>query len=125
MLTLSESAATEWAAAGVRVNTIAPGSIASSGLDTYDSKDTDFIRNQVARDIPLQRFGTEAEVSAAVVFLLSPAASFITGTCIRVDGGAPNAKPGWWELQPAEHNSPFDGFHRAALPAILDSNSPN
>jgi citronellol/citronellal dehydrogenase len=125
MLTLSESAATEWAASGVRVNTIAPGSIASSGLDTYDSKDTDFLRNKVTREIPLQRFGTEAEVSAAVVFLLSPAASFITGTCIRVDGGAPNAKPGWWELQPAQHNSAFDGFHRSALPAILDANRPN
>ncbi|MEB3030071.1 SDR family oxidoreductase [[Mycobacterium] nativiensis] len=125
MLTLSESAATEWAAAGVRVNTIAPGSIASSGLDTYDSKDTDFIRNQVTREIPLQRFGTEAEVSAAVVFLLSPAAGFITGTCIRVDGGAPNAKPGWWELQPAQHNSPFDGFHRAKLPTILDAKQSN
>jgi citronellol/citronellal dehydrogenase len=121
MLTLSESAATEWAASGVRVNTIAPGSIASSGLDTYDDKDTDFIRNQVAREIPLQRFGTEAEVSAAVVFLLSPAASFITGACMRVDGGAPNAKPGWWDLQPVEHNMPFDGFHRSALPSILDS----
>src|SRR6202790_334270 len=110
MLTLTETAACEWSAAGVRINTIAPGSIASSGLDTYDSKDTDFIRHQVAREIPLQRFGTEAEVSAAVVFLLSPAASFITGTCIRVDGGAPNAKPGWWELQAVEHNVPFDGF---------------
>jgi citronellol/citronellal dehydrogenase len=125
MLTLSESAATEWAAAGVRINTIAPGSIASSGLDTYDSKDTDFIRNQVAHTIPLQRFGTEAEAAAAVVFLLSPAASFITGTCIRVDGGAPNAKPGWWELQAVEHNVPFEGFHRSALPAILDANQPN
>jgi citronellol/citronellal dehydrogenase len=125
MLTLSESAATEWAAAGVRINTIAPGSIASSGLDTYESKDTDFIRNQVAHTIPLQRFGTEAEAAAAVVFLLSPAASFITGTCIRVDGGAPNAKPGWWDLQAVEHNVPFDGFHRSALPAILDANQPN
>jgi citronellol/citronellal dehydrogenase len=119
MLTLSESAATEWAAAGVRINTIAPGSIASSGLDTYDSKDADFLRNKVAREIPLQRFGTEAEVSAAVVFLLSPAASFITGTCVRVDGGAPNAKPGWWDLQPAVHNEPFNGFHRSIPPAIL------
>jgi citronellol/citronellal dehydrogenase len=119
MLTLSESAATEWAAAGVRVNTIAPGSIASSGLDTYDSKDTEFIQSQVAREIPLQRFGTEAEVSAGVVFLLSPAASFITGTCLRVDGGAPNAKPGWWQLAPARNNDPFNGFHRAQLPAIL------
>jgi citronellol/citronellal dehydrogenase len=125
MLTLSESAATEWAAAGVRINTIAPGSIASSGLDTYDSNDTDFIRNQVVDTIPLQRFGTEAEAAAAVVFLLSPAASFITGTCIRVDGGAPNAKPGWWELQAVEHNVPFDGFHRSTLPAILNTNQPN
>ena len=122
MLTLSESAATEWAAAGVRVNTIAPGAIASSGLDTYDAKDTDFLRSQVAGEIPLQRYGTEAEVSAAVVFLLSRAASFITGTCVRVDGGAPNAKPGWWELEPAEHNVAFDGFHRSAVPAILEAN---
>ncbi|MCU1643039.1 MAG: family oxidoreductase [Nocardia sp.] len=119
MLTLSECAATEWAESGVRVNTVAPGSIASSGLDTYDDKDTSFIQNEVVTGIPLQRFGTESEVSAAIVFLLSPAASFITGSCIRIDGGAPNARRGWWDLQPVRNNQAYNGFHRAALPSIL------
>jgi citronellol/citronellal dehydrogenase len=120
MLTLSECAATEWAESGVRVNTVAPGSIASQGLDTYEDKDTAFIRNDLTPGIPLQRFGTEAEVSAAIVFLLSRAASYITGSCIRIDGGAPNARRGWWDLQPAKNNVAFDGFHRSSLPAILD-----
>lgn len=119
MLTLTESAATEWAASGVRVNTVAPGSIASSGLDTYDAKDRSFIQNEVAPSIPLQRFGTEAEVSAAIVYLLSPASKFVTGSCIRIDGGAPNARPGWWQLQPAVNNEPFEGFHRSTAPEIL------
>jgi citronellol/citronellal dehydrogenase len=120
MLTLTECAATEWAESGVRVNTVAPGSIASQGLDTYEDKDTAFIRNDLTPGIPLQRFGTEAEVSAAIVYLLSPAASYITGSCIRIDGGAPNARRGWWELQPAKNNVAFDGFHRSTIPAILD-----
>lgn len=119
MLTLSESAASEWAAANVRVNCVAPGAIASSGLDTYDAADTPYIQNDIAREIPLQRFGTEAEVSAAIVFLLSPAAAFITGSTIRIDGGAPNARRVWGPLAPAERGSPFEGFHRAAPPAIL------
>jgi citronellol/citronellal dehydrogenase len=119
MLTLSQCAATEWAESGVRVNTVAPGSIASSGLDTYDDEDRAFIQNEVTPGIPLQRFGTEAEVSSAITYLLSPAASFVTGTCIRIDGGAPNARRGWWELQPVHNNMPFTGFHRSTLPEIL------
>jgi citronellol/citronellal dehydrogenase len=82
MLTLSESAATEWAAAGVRVNTIAPGSIASSGLDTYDSNNADFIRNEVAREIPCSALEPRRR-SPRLWCSSSPAASFITGTCIR------------------------------------------
>ncbi|MGE0233274.1 MAG: SDR family oxidoreductase [Flavobacteriaceae bacterium] len=123
MLTLSESAASEWAPAGVRVNTIAPGAIASSGLDTYDAKDTDYIQKQIIGEIPMNRFGTEAEVSAAIVFLLSPAAAFITGTCIRVDGGAPNARPIWGRIEHTDACKPFNGFHRARGPKILSSNS--
>lgn len=122
MLTLSESAATEWASSGVRVNTVAPGSIASSGLDTYDDRDREFIQNDLTKEIPLQRFGSESEISAAIVFLLSRAASFITGSCIRIDGGAPNAKPGWWQLEELKNNKdPFDGFHRSSAPEILDA----
>src|SRR5258705_61354 len=42
--------------------------------------------------VPLQRLGTESEVSAAITFLLSPAAAFISGTVLRVDGAAPTAR---------------------------------
>jgi citronellol/citronellal dehydrogenase len=121
MLTLSESAASEWAAANVRVNTVAPGAIASSGLDTYDAEHTAYIQNEIAREIPLQRFGVEAEVSAAIVFLLSPAAAFITGSCIRIDGGAPNARRIWGPLAPSDKSCPFEGFHRAKAPEILSA----
>jgi len=121
MLTLSESAASEWAAAGVRVNTVAPGAIASSGLDTYEAEHRAYIQNEIACEIPLQRFGTEAEVAAAIVFLLSPAAAFITGSCIRIDGGAPNARRVWGKLAPSHKSKPYNGFHRAAAPEILAS----
>src|SRR6202522_4067555 len=119
MLTLSETAACEWSSSGVRVNTVAPGGVASSGFDTYPAAIVPKLL-EFAKRVPLQRFGTEAEVSAAVVFLLSPAAAYITGSCIRIDGGAPNARRGWWDLQPAKNNVAFDGFHRSSLPAILD-----
>jgi citronellol/citronellal dehydrogenase len=119
MHTLTECAATEFAESGVRVNSVAPGSIASSGLDTYDEKDRDFIQKEISCEIPLRRFGTEAEVSSAITYLLSPGASFITGSCFRVDGGAPNARRGWWKIQPAKNNNPYDGFHRSQAPQIL------
>jgi citronellol/citronellal dehydrogenase len=117
MLTLSETAACEWSASGVRVNTVAPGGISSSGFDTYPPEIVPKILEYAGR-VPLQRYGTEAEVSAAIVFLLTPAAAYITGSCIRVDGGAPNARA-TWTLRAHQKSDPFDGFHRATIPEVL------
>jgi citronellol/citronellal dehydrogenase len=117
MLSFTETAACEWSASGVRVNAVAPGWIASSGFDTYPPAFQDKIR-QLARKVPLQRLGTEAEVSAAVVFLLSPAAAFITGSTLRVDGGVPNAKH-TWALPAHQRSEPFNGFPLYQLPDCL------
>ncbi|WP_222113996.1 SDR family oxidoreductase [Gordonia paraffinivorans] len=118
MLTLSESAAGEWAEHGVRVNALAPGSIASSGLDTYPEHQRSYIRESVIPRQPLRRFGSESEISAGIVYLLSPAAAFTTGTCLRIDGAAPNGRR--WGLNGSNNNETYNGFHRAQRPKILE-----
>jgi citronellol/citronellal dehydrogenase len=118
MLTLSETAACEWAASGVRVNCVAPSGIASSGFDTYTPEAKAKIL-EFPPTVPLQRYGTESEISSAIVYLLSPAAAYITGSCIRVDGGTPNFRPSTWKLQPSRNNEAFNGFHRSVPPDLL------
>ena len=118
VLTFTETAACEWGHAGVRVNAVAPGWIASSGMDHYDEAYRKVLRDLPAK-VPLQRFGTEAELSSAVVYLLSEAAAFITGTVIRVDGGVPTARH-TWTLQPAERTSVYQGFPQYRPPTMLD-----
>ena len=118
MVNLTKTAAFEWAFAGVRVNCVAPGWIESSGLDRYEGAAKALIPT-LKDHVPLKRLGTEAEVSAAICFLLSPAAAFITGVTLAIDGGAPLGNA----LFPMGNHSPaprFDGFHRAAKPAVLD-----
>jgi len=120
MVSLTETAAFEWAQYGVRVNAVAPGYIASSGMDQYPPGMRDTIR-AFPRTVPLQRFGTESEVAAAIAFLLSDAAAFITGTTLRVDGGRPNVRPGMPMTGPrqAGATAPFNGFHLATTPRVL------
>jgi citronellol/citronellal dehydrogenase len=117
MSNLTMSAAYEWAHAGVRVNAVAPGWIASSGMDTYGPAIQPVIR-QLKAHVPLRRMGTEAEVSAAIVFLLSPAAAFITGVTLAIDGGAPLGNPMFPSVDHAGTEA-FNGFHRAATPEVL------
>lgn len=124
MVSFTETAALEWAASGVRVNAVAPGYIASSGMDHYPPEAGDMLRAMRAT-VPAGRFGTEAEVSAAIVFLLGPAASFVSGSVLRVDGARPQARMGWpmrlpgAEAQGRDAVRPFDGFHRAVTPRVF------
>lgn len=117
MLSFTESAACEWGYSGVRVNAVAPGFIASSGFDTYGPEMKAKFRS-LMKSSPLQRYGTEAEISAAVVFLLSEGAAYITGTCIRVDGGVPNARQ-TWKLPEQSRSTPYEGFALAKMPECL------
>ena len=106
----------------MRVNAVAPGGIVSSGFDTYTPEMQSKLHGFSER-VPLQRLGTEAEISAAISFLLSPAAAYIAGSCIRVDGRRPNART-TWKLQPHSRSVPFEGFHRARLPEVMKRKSP-
>lgn len=117
MLNLTETMACEWGHAAVRVNAVAPGWIASSGFDTYDEPMQEQLR-QLECEIPLGRFGNEAEVSGAVTFLLTPAAAFISGACIRVDGAVPNHRH-TWTTRPSERSVAYDGFPLAEMPDCL------
>jgi len=117
VMNFTETAACEWGASGVRVNAVAPGWIASAGIDTYDQSYQDLLRDLRAK-VPLQRFGTEAELSSAVVYLLSPAAGFISGAVLRVDGGVPTARH-TWKLEPARNSFPFNGFPLYTPPKAL------
>jgi citronellol/citronellal dehydrogenase len=106
------------------VNAVAPGYIASSGMDHYPPEAADMLRG-MRQTVPLGRFGNEAETSAAICFLLSPAASFISGTVLRVDGARPQLRAGWGqqvappEAQSREAVKPFEGFHRYQMPRVF------
>ncbi len=117
MSNLTMSAAFEWAHAGVRVNAVAPGWVASSGMDTYQGAVRAMIPKLKAH-VPLRRLATEAEVSAAIVFLLSPAAAFVTGVTLQIDGGASLGSAVFPSID-HDRSQPFDGFHRAVTPEAL------
>jgi citronellol/citronellal dehydrogenase len=117
MANLTKTAAYEWASSGVRVNAVAPGWIASSGMDTYDGL-TKQILPTLHQHVPLRRLGLEAEVSAVICFLLCPAAAFVTGVTVAIDGGAPLGSA-IWPTRDHARSVPFDGFHRAVTPEVL------
>ncbi len=117
MSNLTQTAAFEWAHAGVRVNAVAPGWIASSGMDTYGGAMRALIP-RLKQHVPLRRMGEEAEVSAVIAFLLSPAAAFVSGVTVQIDGAASLGSE-IFPLGATSKSVPFDGFHRAVTPEVL------
>jgi len=87
VVNLTQTLALEWAQYGVRVNAVAPGVINSSGLRTYPEAVQARLA-EFAADTPARRLGSESEVAAAVIFLLSPAAAYVSGATLRVDGAS-------------------------------------
>ena len=117
MSNLTMSAAFEWAQAGVRVNAVAPGWVASSCMDSYGGAVKAMIP-KLREHVPLRRLATEAEISAAIVFLLSPGAAFITGITVQIDGAASLGAP-LFPIMEHQRSQPFEGFHRAKAPEVL------
>jgi NAD(P)-dependent dehydrogenase (short-subunit alcohol dehydrogenase family) len=82
---LTKSLAIAYAAQGVRVNALAPGWIATALTDTLQADPAR--SNAILARTPLARWGTPADVAGAALFLASPAAAFVTGVVLPVDGG--------------------------------------
>ncbi|MEE9374240.1 MAG: SDR family oxidoreductase [Saprospiraceae bacterium] len=82
---LTKTLGQEWAESNVRVNAIAPGIIASSGLDQYPSAIVKQFEEGKKNNL-MGRFGTVEDISNAVMFYASPLSSYISGTTLYVDG---------------------------------------
>jgi NAD(P)-dependent dehydrogenase (short-subunit alcohol dehydrogenase family) len=80
---MARTLAAEWGHHGIRCNVVMPGLIATPKVLALPEG----TRAAISEAIPLRRIGEPAELAATVAFLLSPAAAYITGTVIRVDGG--------------------------------------
>jgi NAD(P)-dependent dehydrogenase (short-subunit alcohol dehydrogenase family) len=83
---MSRSVALEVATRGVRVNALCAGVTATEGMRAAEAAAPDLVRALVSRH-PIDRMATEAEIANAALWLCSPAAAYVTGAAIAVDGG--------------------------------------
>ena len=82
---LTRGMAADWVSHGIRVNAIAPGTMLTA--QTAASRNYPEIVARIIANTPMKRYGEEAEIKGLVVYLASPASSFMTGTLVVMDGG--------------------------------------
>ncbi|MBP2643037.1 MAG: short-chain dehydrogenase/reductase [Firmicutes bacterium] len=87
VIALTKTAAVECAASGIRINAICPGPTAHTGLSENTSNTNPEGHDKIAQRIPMGRLTQPEEIAAAVLWLCSKDASFITGNALSVDGG--------------------------------------
>ena len=80
---LSKTVAIEWAPLGIRINCVAPGAIATEGMNVYSEE----ARKAMPRSNLMKRFGDVRDVADAVCYLAGPSGAFMTGEVVTVDGG--------------------------------------
>jgi citronellol/citronellal dehydrogenase len=88
---LSKTLSIEWAPLGIRINCVAPGSIATDGLNVYPREAAEAF----AISNPMKRLGDVMDIAQAVVYLAAPTGKFITGEVVAVDGGRQNWGEDW------------------------------
>ncbi|XP_004079064.1 peroxisomal trans-2-enoyl-CoA reductase [Oryzias latipes] len=120
---LTKSLAIEWASSGVRVNAVAPGTIFSkTAMENYKELGPHLFKTSVPFS-PAKRLGVPEEISSVVCFLLSPAASFISGATLKVDAGQSLYRT-MWEIpdHQAWPEAP-EGENLVALKELLEPQS--
>jgi citronellol/citronellal dehydrogenase len=92
---MTRTLAIEWASHGVRINSIAPGFVASSGIQRYPAGLS--IMDQIQSKVPLKRLATTEEIAWWIVSLATPMGAYVTGQTFTIDGGK-SLWGDWWPI---------------------------